>query len=123
MTAPFLVAGVHQQAVEPDLETLRLPQARKLAPTEQVCLLHRVLRPLDIPQDAVGDGKAAVAIEVDELGECVFVAVTRSLDQRCTHWRSLSRWRPGWALHQVEMVAGGKRFTDPSIESRMMARA
>lgn len=91
---------------------LRVPQARKLAPRKEEGLLHRVLGPLNMPQDAVGDGEAAVAIEVDELGERILVAVTRPLDQRRTHRRSLSRWRPAWALHQVQMVAQAERFTD-----------
>src|SRR3989304_9892529 len=98
-------SGNYEEAVEPDFVALCVPQAGKLAPRKEQCLLHRVLRPLDIPQDAVGDGKAAVAIEVDELGERILVAVTRPLDQRRTHRRSLSRWRPAWALHQAQMVA------------------
>src|SRR3990172_2490751 len=113
-------SGNYEEAVEPDLETLRIPQARELGQRKQEGLLHRVLRPLDIPQDAVGDGKAAVAIEVDELGERILVAVTRPLDQRRTHRRSLSRWRPAWALHQVQMVAQAERFTD--CLARVVAR-
>src|SRR3989304_1342967 len=85
MTACLLVARVYEEAVQPDLETLRFPQARKLAPRKQEGLLDSVLRPLDIAQDAVRDRITAVAIQVDELGEGVFVAVTRSLDQRRKH--------------------------------------
>ena len=48
-------------------------------------MLDGVLRPIDIAEDAICDPVAAVAIKVDELGERIFVAVTRTLDQRCPH--------------------------------------
>jgi len=81
----LLVTGVYEEAIEPDLEALRVPKARKLSPGEQEGLLDCVFCPVDIPQDAVRDCVAAVAVQVDELGERIFVPLSCSLDQRCPH--------------------------------------
>ncbi len=76
--------------MEPDLETLRVAQLRKLAPCEEECLLYGVLRPLDVPKDSVRDRVAPVTVEVDELGEGDLVAVPGPFDQPHPHGSSLS---------------------------------
>ncbi len=75
--------------MEPDLEALGVAQPRELAPGEEECLLDGVLRPLHVPEDPVRDGEAAVAFQVDELGEGALVALPRPLDQPRPHWASL----------------------------------
>ena len=60
------------------------------APGEEECLLDGVLRPLDIAQDPVRDGVAAVAVQVDELGEGDLVTLLCSLDQPVSHSRPSS---------------------------------
>jgi len=76
----LLVTGVYQEAIEPDLEALRIPKSRKLSPGEEESLLDGIFRPIDVPQDAVGNRIAAVAVQVDELGERIIVPRLRSLD-------------------------------------------
>jgi hypothetical protein len=90
VTTGLFVACVHQEPIQPHFETLRVPSSGYLSPGKQERLLDGVLRPIDIAQDAICDPVAPVAIKVDELGERIFVAVTRALDQRCPHQRSLS---------------------------------
>src|SRR4029079_12533315 len=67
--AEFLVTGIHEEPMEPDLEALRIAQPWQLAPGEEECLLDGVLGPLDIAEDPVRDGEAAVTVQVEELGK------------------------------------------------------
>ena len=95
--------------MEPRAETLRIAQPWELPPGEEECLLDGVLRPLDIAQDPVRDGVAAVTVQVDELREGDLVAPHRSFDQPRSHGRPSSA-ALGWALHRIEMVAHPERF-------------
>jgi len=79
--------------MEPDLEALRIAQPWQLAPGEEQCLLDGVLGPLDIAEDPVRDGEAAVTVQVEELGKGDIVAIPRSLDKPRSHGRP-SRLRP-----------------------------
>ena len=100
VAAVFLVTGIHEQAMEPHAEALGIAQLWELAPAQQECLLDRVLGMLGVTQDAVGDGVAAVAMHVDELGECVLVAVARPFDQPVRH-RALRLAPDSRALRQL----------------------
>ncbi len=95
--------------MEPDLEAFGVAQPRELAPREEECLLHGVLGPLDIAQDPVGDGVAAVTVQVEELREGDVVASACSFEQPRSHGRT-SRLRPYRALRQLEMVRRAERF-------------
>jgi hypothetical protein len=93
----------------PDLEALGVAQPWELAPGEEECLLDSVLGPLDIAQDPVGDGVAAVTVQVEELGEGDLVARACSFDQPRSHGRT-SRLRPNRTLLPMEMIGPGQRF-------------
>ena len=73
--------GIHEEAMEPHAEAFGIAQLRGLGPAQQEGLLDGVLGTFRVTQDAVGDGVAAVAMQVDELGGCVLVAVARPFDQ------------------------------------------
>ena len=81
----LLVAGIDHEAMEPDLEALGVSEPRELAPGEEECLLDGVLCSLDVPEDPIRDGVAAVAVQVDELGEGDLVTLPRPLDQHHLH--------------------------------------
>ena len=81
----LLVAGIDHEAMEPDLEALRVAESRELTPGEEERLLDGVLGPLAIAQDPIGDGVAAVTVEVDQVREGAFVAPHRLLDQPRSH--------------------------------------
>ena len=99
-SAKLLVTGVHDEPMEPDLEAIRISQPGELAPGEEACLLDGVLRPLDIAKDPVRDGVAAVAVEVEERGEGVMVALARLFDQ------------PRFALTDLSAAPWAGRFSD-----------
>jgi hypothetical protein len=81
----LLVAGIDHEAMKPDLEALGVAEPRELAPGEEDRLLDGVLGPLPIAQDPMGDGVAAVTVEVDQVREGAFVAFPRLLDQPRSH--------------------------------------
>ena len=86
MTAVFLVTGVHEEPVEPDLEAFGIAQPRELSPGEKECLLDGVLGPLDIAKDPIRNGVETVAVEIDELLEGDVVASSCPFDQPRPHW-------------------------------------
>src|SRR5207302_5301841 len=102
---------IDHEAMEPDLEALGVSEPRELAPGEEECLLDRVLCSLDVPENPVRDGVAAVTVQVDEIREGALVAVACPLDQPVSHDLppAASALR---ALHRLEMVAGPERFKD-----------
>ncbi len=59
------VAGVHDQPVEPRPVPLRIAQLMNVPPCEEERLLDRVLGSLDVAEDPICDGVAAVSIEQD----------------------------------------------------------
>ncbi len=79
--------------MEPDVEALGLAKPRKVTPGNEEGLLDCVLRPIQVPDDPVCDGIAAIAVEVDERREGDVVAIARLLDQPRSHGRP-SRLRP-----------------------------
>ena len=111
--AELLVTGVHEESMEPDLETLRVTQPRELAPGEEECLLDGVLGPLGVPKDSVRDRVAPVSVQVDQLGEGDLVARSRQFDQ--PHSQGLN---PSAAPRQGASVTkddGGRRKVQTSF--------
>ena len=105
----LLVAGVDEEAVEPGLEALGVAQPRELAPGKEERLLDGVLCPLNVPEDPVRDRVAAVAFQVDELGEGALVA-SRARSTNLSRMGSLPR-RPVQGASPPKMVPCGERFT------------
>jgi hypothetical protein len=91
--ARLCVTGIHEEAMEPDLEAFRISETGQIPPGEQECLLDGVPRHLDIPKDPIGDGVAAAAVEADQLTEGDVVAPLRLFDQPHSH---------GWISHGTQ---------------------
>ena len=58
----FHVAGVNDESMEPGLEPLGIAQRRQIPPGAEQRLLSRVLRPVAITEDPVGEGEAAIDV-------------------------------------------------------------
>ena len=85
MSPRFHVTGVDDDAMEPDVVSRQLPQARQLPPDLEEGALDRILGPVGVAQLAIGDRLAAVAVEADERVERGSVAALRPFDQARSH--------------------------------------
>jgi hypothetical protein len=74
-------AGVHGQPMEPRIETVRVAQARKVAPGPDVGVLDGVASELLVPDDEASDGFQPGDGRVDERGEGVMIASACLLDE------------------------------------------
>ena len=81
-STPCLVeAGVHGQAMQPRLETVRIAQAPEIAPGAEQGVLDRVARELRVPDDQAGRRVQPRDRAFDELGEGVMIASPRAFDE------------------------------------------
>lgn len=81
----LLVTGIHEESMQPDLETLGVSQPREFAPGKKECLLHGVLCSIGIAKDPICDAKASAAVEVDERLEGEFIASSCPFDHPYRH--------------------------------------
>jgi len=80
--APGLpVAGVDEQAMEPGVELLDVPQRRQLAPGEHQRLLDGVLGKTEIAQDPKRDREESVAGPTCQAGERFLITGSRPFDE------------------------------------------
>jgi hypothetical protein len=114
--ARLLVTGIHEQAMEPDVEAFGIAEPRKVAPGEEECLLDGVTRPFAIAKDPIRDGVAPAAVEVDELGEGDVVAPTSPFDQPRPHWR-ISRRRPHFGRFEPYRRCDPRKSSREDLES------
>ena len=96
--AGFRVAGIHEEAIEPGVEPVRIAEAGQLAPGDHKCLLHRILGPVDVAEDSLADREEPVTTGSREDAKGLTVAQLSLLDEiaihRClernAHWGRLS---------------------------------
>src|SRR6478672_11997290 len=88
----FVGAGIDEEAAEPGVEPLDVPQAGKLSPRVDERLLDGVLGALPVPEDQAGNGVEAVASGGRQGLEGLVIAVPRRYDVVALH-RSLRRVR------------------------------
>ena len=81
-SADSLEAGVHGQAVEPGVETVRIAQPGQVAPGSEEGLLHDVARELAISEDESGRPVQPRGGAFDEHREGVMIASLCPLDER-----------------------------------------
>src|SRR5262245_61278886 len=81
----LVVAGMHEDAMDPRLEALRIPQLRDLAPGEDEGVLQRVLGEARVAQDALRDGVERVTDLVHQDGERLAVAAPSLFDEDPIH--------------------------------------
>ena len=79
--ARFSVAGIHEQALQPGIETVRIAEARQLTPRDHQRLLHGILGPSDISQDPTGDRHEPIATRADQDGKRLPIPALRLLDE------------------------------------------
>ncbi|HSL34359.1 MAG TPA: hypothetical protein VK871_11960 [Candidatus Limnocylindrales bacterium] len=81
-----LVGGrVDEDAVEPAVEAVDVPELRQLAPATDERLLDRVFGEVVVPQDEPSDRQEAIDLTGRKPPEGVSVAVPRSLDEISPH--------------------------------------
>ena len=73
--------GVDDQSMKPGVESIRVAQARKVAPGADERVLDRVARELGVPEDQPGGGVQPRDGQVDERGEGVMIASPGPLDE------------------------------------------
>ncbi len=78
-------AGMNDEPVEPGIEAIGIPQGREISPGRHERLLDRVLRPVDVAQDALGDREQAPHPRAQELRVRPTVAVASRLDKVAIH--------------------------------------
>ena len=81
----FVVAGVDEDAMDPRLEALGLPQVREPAPGEHEGVLQRVLGETRVAQDPLGNRVERIADLVHQDGERLTIAPTGLLDEVSIH--------------------------------------
>ena len=74
-------AGMDDQPVQPGVETIRVAQARKVAPGADERVLDRVPCEFGVPDDQPGDRVQPHDGQVDERGEGVMIASPGPLDE------------------------------------------
>ena len=113
VAAVFLVTGIDEEAVQPRRRSDpdRAALGARARQSRNACWTASWARSA-VTQDAVGDSVAAVAVEIDELGEGGLVAITRPFDQPVGH-RGLPLAPDSRALRQLKMVEAPERFTVP----------
>ena len=80
-TSCLVEAGVHGQAVQPRLETVRITKAPEIPPGAEQGVLDRVARELRVPDDEAGRRVQPRDRALDELGEGVMIAPPRAFDE------------------------------------------
>ena len=77
----FGIAGIHEEPMGPGLEPIGIPEARKMAPRVEQCLLRGVLGEVRVTQDPARHRVQRVTDAFDQLVERLFVAAHRQLDE------------------------------------------
>ncbi len=85
LAARLGVAGIDEQAVDPLLEPVRVPEPGEIPPRVEECALRGVLGEVRVPQDPAGSRMEAVAHAPDQLVERRLVAAHRLLDESPLH--------------------------------------
>ena len=73
--------GMDDQSMEPGVESVRVAQAREIAPGADQCVLDRVTCELRVPDDQPSDGVQPHDGQIDERGEGVMIAFSGLLDE------------------------------------------
>ena len=81
----LVVAGVHEDPVDPRLEPVDVPERRQTAPGGERRLLERVLGKVGIAEDPVGQRVEPAALEAHQFGERIAIATLRVADQLSPH--------------------------------------
>ena len=71
--------------MDPGVEPVRIAEPRQLTPGDHQRLLHGVLGPVDVPEDALGDGVEPIAPRPGQDGECLPVPALGELDEIAVH--------------------------------------
>ena len=99
------VAAVHEDALYPDIEAVRIAEPRQLAPGDHQRLLQRILGPIDVPEDPLCEREEPVAIRPGQDGERLPVTVLRLLHEVAIHLHRPSGTPIGGAYQQYRAVA------------------
>ena len=91
MGAPAIATGVHNDPREPCVEAIEVPQAWKLAPRSNECLLDHVPGIGFRAEDRQRQPKQPTTVPVDEGSEGQLVPAARSLDERHDLTRDVAR--------------------------------
>jgi hypothetical protein len=65
----MLDAHVREYALQPEVEPVRIAEARQVTPGDHQRVLHRILGPVDIPKDPTSDREQAVDARADQVHE------------------------------------------------------
>ena len=96
----LVVAGAHEQPIEPALEPIRVAKRSELPPRGDDGDLDSVLCKVDIAQDPIRDGHAGVPELSYQRDEGLFVTLLSPLDvARCI---PTPRTEPSWLAYKQE---------------------
>ena len=104
----LVVAGAHEQPIEPALEPIRVAKRSELPPRGDDGDLDSVLCKVDIAQDPIRDGHAGVPELSYQRDEGLFVTLLSPLDDCSLHPDSLARSLAGSRTSKSE--PGRKQF-------------
>ena len=116
------VACVDEEAPQPGVEAIDIPELRQLPPGEDERLLDGVFREPEIAQDPIRNREESIASGARQAGKGVLISGSRSLDEGNLHPRLPSAMRPTWTPTvdepgQAQMVRSS-RGAGPRSESR-----
>jgi hypothetical protein len=83
--ARFRIAGVDEESREPGIEPVRIAEAGQLTPGDHQSLLHRILGPVDIAEDPLGDREEPVSAGLRQAAKGLPVAPLGQLDEIAIH--------------------------------------
>ena len=116
--APDLIdAGVHQQATQPGVESVRVAQRGQITPGTDEGVLDGVRRPIRIPEHEPGGRVEAGDRGACQLGEGVMIAPPRSLHEVSRHHGPQAVARLRWP-RSLSMARGSTGTASLSFEVR-----
>ena len=94
-------AGSDEDAVEPGVEAVRIAEPGQVAPGDHQRLLHGILGPIDVAEDALRDREEAVATGADQVGVRLPVPASCGLHEIAIHPRRSSSTPIGGAFQHL----------------------
>ena len=82
-------ADVDEQPLEPGIESVRIAEAAQVTPGDHQRVLQRVLGPIDIAEDPLGDREESVASNADQIDVRRPIPIPRRINEIAIH-----RFRP-----------------------------
>jgi hypothetical protein len=122
VTASVLDAHVRDEALDPEVESVRIAEVRKVTPGDHQRVLQGILGPIDIPENPASDRVQAVDPRSDEVEESDLISALGRDDKLSIHRRHsldvhrgrrpfLRRDRARSALEFHQETAAGRRPT------------